>query len=905
MRSPCVGLSLALAVAFAVVSVGASRAGARPTQLAVTISITGGPEGTVTTTTAVFSFTASVRTATFTCSLDGAPLARCASPVTYSGLANGDHTFLVTAAAGRERASARRLWTVAASQPTPPFGQAQLLVTVDGGGTVTGPGIACPGDCAEAVPAGSSVALAQKVAPAYAFAGWAGACTGTGACTPTVEGTTVVSGRFRLTARPAPRGRTDHDRDRVVDVVDACSSTPSGAKLIRNGCAVEDLVSGGDGVIRGLVSQVGAARERLTGLDGLAQLGAGLTRNLQLVRRGTARFEDDEICAGTVLARRGTRGIVATARAGDALIARLQAQVRTSPAGPDADTKELEWAGLQYRRRLLDEAADQASAVGRALGAACAALDEKVVLEGRITETRDAVERVRLDDGIVVAVGRGTPGAATMWEGGRVRMVARRSRGGPPVADSVSMLDGKLAAAKLTLPCIRLLIAPAAQDFLDDPTPVLHETTGYRWGGILWLEQGMRVAASPTCAGAKNGRYSLQVVMDRPGAPAKTVAADLDGADAPVALPVGGAAVNWKLTVIERFQGSDCAPPQASRVRAPAASTKSYPCPVQPRTTTTYTVRVLGPGTYGTAVYSATALPVEDNGFGLTKVVAIAPRHPSIPVGVGFAGEAYKVSPTQIPSSFETVSLGEEFAVLPDDWYDVEQLFALDTIGVDHLAGVVWPRLVGTRNGAPFAYRAKLPKLLTDVLPGCPTANCLYRLPWKGGGTEKTVQGNSENGPKKSHKVGEAQEFAFDFKMPKFTPILVARGGLVGDVVETNTINANWCDIPGFTAPNNYVRIDHQDGTFSYYAHMMPGSVLPEVGDVVKRGTVLAVTGDIGRACGAHLHYQVSKDNTKTLWGQTIPICFEGAVAFPLAKAGFFPCFVPVTDDLLVSSNAG
>jgi murein DD-endopeptidase MepM/ murein hydrolase activator NlpD len=206
------------------------------------------------------------------------------------------------------------------------------------------------------------------------------------------------------------------------------------------------------------------------------------------------------------------------------------------------------------------------------------------------------------------------------------------------------------------------------------------------------------------------------------------------------------------------------------------------------------------------------------------------------------------------------------------------------------------------RNGAPFAYRAKLPGLLTDLLPGCPAANCFFRLPWKGGASEETIQGN---GPGFSHKVGEPQEFAFDFMMPKLTPILATRGGLVGDVVETNTINANPCVIPGIDAPSNYVRINHQDGTYSYYAHMMPGSVQPEVGDVVKRGAVLAVTGDIGRACGPHLHYQVSIDKTNTVYGQTIPICFEGAIAFPLAKAGFFPCFVPVTDDLLVSSNAG
>jgi murein DD-endopeptidase MepM/ murein hydrolase activator NlpD len=55
----------------------------------------------------------------------------------------------------------------------------------------------------------------------------------------------------------------------------------------------------------------------------------------------------------------------------------------------------------------------------------------------------------------------------------------------------------------------------------------------------------------------------------------------------------------------------------------------------------------------------------------------------------------------------------------------------------------------------------------------------------------------------------------------------------------------------------NYIAIDHGNGEFSLYAHLMPGSVTVKVGDVVKAGQLMARLGSSGNSTEPHLHFQV------------------------------------------------
>jgi Right handed beta helix region/Bacterial TSP3 repeat len=74
-----------------------------------------GPNGTVASDSASFTFTSSEADATFECRLDGGGWAACSSPQDYSGLANGSHSFGVRAtdAAGNtDPTPAAGAWTV-------------------------------------------------------------------------------------------------------------------------------------------------------------------------------------------------------------------------------------------------------------------------------------------------------------------------------------------------------------------------------------------------------------------------------------------------------------------------------------------------------------------------------------------------------------------------------------------------------------------------------------------------------------------------------------------------------------------------------------------------------------------------------------------------------------------------
>lgn len=99
-------------------------------------------------------------------------------------------------------------------------------------------------------------------------------------------------------------------------------------------------------------------------------------------------------------------------------------------------------------------------------------------------------------------------------------------------------------------------------------------------------------------------------------------------------------------------------------------------------------------------------------------------------------------------------------------------------------------------------------------------------------------------------------EYAIDWNMPEGTRLYAARDGVVVGVEDRYTEGG--AD-RRYQNRVNYVMIKHADGTIGEYAHLKPGGVQVKVGDRVKAGDFIALSGNTGFSTGPHLHFFVYK----------------------------------------------
>ena len=84
-----------------------------------------------------------------------------------------------------------------------------------------------------------------------------------------------------------------------------------------------------------------------------------------------------------------------------------------------------------------------------------------------------------------------------------------------------------------------------------------------------------------------------------------------------------------------------------------------------------------------------------------------------------------------------------------------------------------------------------------------------------------------------------------------------------GEVVGVVT-NINWTKY-GSGSYGNYVKIRHDNGMYTMYAHLKYGSVKVKKGTRVIKGERLGYMGATGSATGVHLHFEVRDNNNKKI----------------------------------------
>lgn len=135
---------------------------------------------------------------------------------------------------------------------------------------------------------------------------------------------------------------------------------------------------------------------------------------------------------------------------------------------------------------------------------------------------------------------------------------------------------------------------------------------------------------------------------------------------------------------------------------------------------------------------------------------------------------------------------------------------------------------------------------LGDNIRGEPNG-IVCALPYQKEQTYKVVQGY--NG-KRSHE----NENALDFDMPEGTLVCVTKDGVVIDIVDKHNMA---CPTKDCLQYNNYVTVYHEDGSFSSYAHLKQNGAKVKIGQIIKQGDVIGLSGNTGWSTGPHLHFVV------------------------------------------------
>lgn len=173
-------------------------------------------------------------------------------------------------------------------------------------------------------------------------------------------------------------------------------------------------------------------------------------------------------------------------------------------------------------------------------------------------------------------------------------------------------------------------------------------------------------------------------------------------------------------------------------------------------------------------------------------------------------------------------------------------------------------------------------ELQMDSLPGDPGArprDVDYLLPLD----QDSFRIDQGYGGHFSHSDSQ-NRYAVDFAADIGTRVLAARDGTVMQV-ESDFEKAG-LNRERYGGRANFVRILHDDGSMALYAHLKSEGVLVRVGQRVRAGQPIGLSGNTGFTTGPHLHFAVQINRGMKL--ESIPFRMQGP-AGPLRISGGSP----------------
>jgi murein DD-endopeptidase MepM/ murein hydrolase activator NlpD len=97
-------------------------------------------------------------------------------------------------------------------------------------------------------------------------------------------------------------------------------------------------------------------------------------------------------------------------------------------------------------------------------------------------------------------------------------------------------------------------------------------------------------------------------------------------------------------------------------------------------------------------------------------------------------------------------------------------------------------------------------------------------------------------------------ERALDFKVKNGTKICAAREGVVIAAREDSEKGGLK---PEHLSDGNHISIKHDDGSVAHYWHLQKDGAMVNVGDTVKAGQWIGLSGNTGYSAFPHLHFEV------------------------------------------------